>query len=423
VQVTDRVGEEDRRALNRYHLGSLSDPAAMKPDGNRTRDLATPAPVGGMVLVHGLSDSPYVMRGLGERMAAAGFHVVLLRSPGHGTAPSGLVHADWKDWAAAVRIAARHVRSRIGPDKPLYLTGFSTGAALSVEYCLARLQGEDLPKVDRLVLLSPAIGVSPAALLAVWQARLSSLPGLEKLAWESIAPEYDPYKYSSFAVHAGDQIYRLTVQIDKSLQALSKNGSGVTMPPILAFQSIADATVSAQALAKGLFARLAPSGHKLVVFDINRLVDMEQLMKPGVRLPAERLLEGPALPFEVVLFTNADAHSEALVAQRRSAGSATVSVEATNLTWPRGVYSLSHLALPISPDDRLYGERRPEGPSALYLGHPALLGERGFLAVPESALVRLRFNPFFPYVEQTIAQFLSLGQGAAATGVAGRSDK
>lgn len=406
-EVYDAVGAKDRSALNRYNAGSLADPRAMPHDGNRTRELAPPgAVVGGMVLVHGLSDSPYMMHGLGERMAAAGWHVVLLRLPGHGTAPSGLLRVQWQDWAAAVRLAARHVRGRVGPEKPLVLAGFSTGAALSVEYCLARLQGEDLPAVDRLVMLSPAIGVSPVAALAVWQARLASLPGFEKVAWDSIVPEYDPYKYGSFAVNAGDQIHRLTTVIDERMRALSKDRAGVRMPPILAFQSIADATVSAEALVKVLFARLAPTGHHLVIFDLNRLADAEPLFKPGIRLPAERLFAAPELPFEFVLVTNADARSGALVAQRRPVGSAKVLTEPTGLTWPRGIYSLSHVALPFPPDDPLYGAVRPAAARVLYLGRPELLGERGFLTVPADDLIRLRYNPFFSYMDQVIRGFL-----------------
>ena len=409
-QVYDKIGEQDRRALNRYNSGSLADPSAFPRDWNRTQELAPAAPqapVGGIVLIHGLSDSPYMMRGLAERMQASGLHVVMLRLPGHGTAPSGLVHVEWQDWAAAVRIAARHVRARIGPDKPLYLAGFSTGAALAVEYCLAREQGEDLPKVDRLVLLSPAIGVTPAAAFAVWQGRFSSLPGMGKLAWESVLPEYDPYKYGSFAVNAGDQIYRLTKMIDQRMTSLAKDGAGVRLPPILAFQSLADATVSAEDLVKVLFKRLAPNGHRLVVFDINRYEELEILMKPGVRLPAERLLTGQTLPFEFVLLTNAESTTRAIVAQRRPAESSKVLTDPTGLVWPEGIYSLSHVAPPIPPDDPLYGALRPAGSRALYLGRPALLGERGLLSVSGTDLMRLRFNPFFSYMDEGIGQFLT----------------
>ena len=69
--------------------------------------------------------------------------------------------------SSAVRMAAKDLRRRAGPDVPLYFVGFSTGAALSVEYSLARLEGEDLPRPDGLLLLSPAIGVDPLAAAAV----------------------------------------------------------------------------------------------------------------------------------------------------------------------------------------------------------------------------------------------------------------
>lgn len=102
--------------------------------------------------------------------------MVGLRMPGHGTAPSGLVELGWQGMAAAMRLAVQHLLAR-AEGRPLYLVGYSTGAALAVNYVLAMLDDQRLPKVDRLAMLSPAIGVTPAAALAVWQARLGHLPG------------------------------------------------------------------------------------------------------------------------------------------------------------------------------------------------------------------------------------------------------
>jgi predicted alpha/beta-fold hydrolase len=165
-RVYGKVDDADRRAINRYSPGSLSDPTPHKPDWNRTFELPVDSPRGGAVLLHGLTDAPYTMRAIALRLHARGYWVVGLRLPGHGTAPSGILHANWEDWAAAARLAARHVRERIGPERPLLLVGYSSGAGLAVEYAAARLQGEDIPRVDSLVLLSPAIGLSRAAALA-----------------------------------------------------------------------------------------------------------------------------------------------------------------------------------------------------------------------------------------------------------------
>ena len=94
-----------------------------------------------------MSDGPYSMRALGQHLQAQGFHVVLLRLPGHGAAPSGLLYADWHDMAAAVRMAMRDLTTRLGADVPITMVGYSTGAALAVDYALARLQGEALPAI------------------------------------------------------------------------------------------------------------------------------------------------------------------------------------------------------------------------------------------------------------------------------------
>lgn len=413
TEVYDQVAPEERRMLNRFSAGSISDPAAREPNWNRTTVMPVADPRGGVLLIHGLSDSPYSMRAMAEKLHAQGYYVVVLRMPGHGTAPVGLVRATWRDFAAAVRLGARDLRARIGPAKPLYLFGYSNGGALAVEYALSRLQGEDLPDVDGLVLFSPAIGVSGAAALAVWQSRASMIPGLEKLAWTNVGPEYDPYKYVSFAVNAGDQAYRLTQRIASQLSALASDGAVKGMPPILAFQSLADATVSTQAVVDALFRRLAPGGHELVIFDINRNAEAAPLLKPDTLATRENLFKGPPLPFDLTGLANESPDSNAVVAMRRAAGGTETTRTATGLEWPLDVFSLSHVAVPFSPADPVYGATRPAKPVRIYLGRPELLGERGLLTVPATELIRLRHNPFFPYVEERVDAFLAAhGQGA-----------
>ena len=407
TEVYDKVAPEERRMLNRFNAGSISDPAASEPNWNRTIVMPAADPRGGVLLVHGLSDSPYSLRAIAERLHAQGYYVVLLRMPGHGTAPVGLVRATWRDFAAAVRLGARELAARVGPDKPLYLFGYSNGGALAVEYALSRLQGENLPKVDGLVLFSPAIGVSGAAALAVWQGRASMIPGLEKLAWTNVGPEYDPYKYVSFAVNAGDQAYRLTQRIASQLASLGANGAVKGMPPILAFQSLADATVSTQAVVDTLFRRLAPGGHELVMFDLNRHAEAAPLLRPDAFATRENLFRGPPLAFDLTALVNESAESDAVVAMRRPAGATEVSRTPAGFQWPFDVFSLSHVAVPFSPADPVYGATRPAKPVRIYLGRPELLGERGLLTVPATELIRLRHNPFYSYVEARVDAFLA----------------
>ena len=61
-------------------------------------------------------------------------------------------------------------------------------------------------------------------------------------------------------------------------------------------------------------------------------------------------------PFDLTLTTNEDAERSALVARHRPASGSVVESEPTGLDWPGDFFSLSHVALPISPDDPIYGD-------------------------------------------------------------------
>ena len=69
------------------------------------------------------------------------------------------------------------------------------------------------------------------------------------------------------------------------------------------------------------------------------------------------------------------------------------------------VYSLSHVALPFPPDDPVYGSGEAVGePGVLNIGGVAPRGERGLLALPMDLLMRLRYNPFFPYLAERLVE-------------------
>ncbi len=107
--VYAEVPQGPKNVINRFSRGSISDPGRWPKNWNRSFTLENDDPVAGVLLLHGLSDSPYSLRALGERLHDEGAWVLGLRIPGHGTAPTGLVEVRWQDMAAAVRLAARHV--------------------------------------------------------------------------------------------------------------------------------------------------------------------------------------------------------------------------------------------------------------------------------------------------------------------------
>lgn len=407
-QVYAAVPAAQGTSINRYSRGSLSDPLRWSTNWNRSFVLPAASPRAAVLLLHGMSDSPYSLRELGQRLNEAGAYVVGLRMPGHGTAPSGLLELRWQDMDAAVRLAVRHLAHQ-AEGRPLYVVGYSTGGALAVNYALSTLDDQRLPKVARLVMLSPAIGVSPAAAFAVWQARLGHLLGLEKLEWNDIRPEYDPFKYGSFAVNAGDVVYQLTSEIQRRLGELGEQGRLEAFPPILAFSSVVDATVSTPALVSGLFARLPPAGHELVLFDVNQRANVDQLMAWDPKEVVEALQRKVPRPYRLSVVTNAEAGSRAVIMRSLGVGEHAAEDIALGLSWPQDVYSLSHVAVPFPPGDPVYGIESEVRGAGIHLGNLALRGERGALEVSATDMLRLRSNPFYPFLEQRVMAFFGLG--------------
>jgi alpha-beta hydrolase superfamily lysophospholipase len=404
--------------LNRFARGSVADPERWEVNWNRTFEFSSVNPSAGVLLLHGMSDSPYSLRQLGQRLQSSGAWVIGLRLPGHGTAPSGLVEVTWQDMAAAVRLAMRHLAQQAG-DAPLYIVGYSNGAALAVNYALTTLTDDALPPVRALGLISPAIGVSPVAALAVWQARVGHLLGLDKLAWNAILPEYDPFKYNSFAVNAGDQVHRLTGRIQQQLQMVEAAGLLGRMPPILAAQSVVDATVSTPALVGGLFDRLHEGGHELLLFGINRESLITPLLRGDPTAAVSQLLSDVDRPFTLSVVTNRNKASLDVL-QRSWLPQQKESIEVLlDMRWPVDVYSLSHVALPFSPSDPLYGSRPAAGGSGMHLGTMDLRGERGVLRLSAADMMRLRSNPFYDHLENRLMTFLGLADSAATPPRAG----
>jgi len=415
-EIYQKIESRDQRAFNRYHRGSRADPGRWPTNWNRSFVLPADKPKFGVLLLHGMSDSPYSLRSIGQLLHSRGGYVIGLRVPGHGQAPSGLLHVEWEDMAAAVRLAMTELREK-SANRPMYMVGYSNGGALAVQYALDSVADSSLTAVDGLILMSPEIGISKLAVLAQWQLRLGSLLGYEKLAWSSLLPEYDPWKYGSFALNAGKEAHRITQQIQQQISAQTKAGTLDRMPPILAFQSVVDATVTAPALVGNLFERLPalPPGdavqqniHQLVLFDINRYADIEPIMVENPSAWIDPMRERLNQEFMLTLISNKEETDKSMIAVSRMPGSSAIEVCDTDLTWPPGVYSLSHVALPFPPDDPVYGDGSAGPGPGIRLGSIAPRGERKVLQIPAADILRLRYNPFYSYQEQRMLAFLGL---------------
>jgi alpha-beta hydrolase superfamily lysophospholipase len=395
--------EADRTPVNRYYPESRTHPSRLAKDWNRTFEVVPDELRGGAVLVHGLTDSPYSMRTVAELLREQGYYALSLRMPGHGTVPGGLIAADWQDWMAAVRMGMRHARQRIGPDLPLVLVGYSNGGALAVKYVTEGVDRPQDPKASRLLLLSPMIGVTPAARLAWWISRLGVVPYFEKARWLDVLPEFNPVKYNSFPANAGFQTDSVTRALQRDLARLAADGRIATLPPMLTFQSAVDATVSTPAIVNALYDRLPANGSELVLFDLNQRAGINAFVRGDELATVGRLFNGVTRPYRRTLITNRATATTAVVARTTEAGQTEAVEQDLNLEWPPSVFSLTHVAIPFPIDDPVYGTDPVEDGSGLFrLGNLNPRGERAVLIAGADTFIRLTSNPFFPYVADRV---------------------
>jgi alpha-beta hydrolase superfamily lysophospholipase len=419
-EVTDKLDPADRVPMNRYFEGSPVYPGHFTQDFNRSFVLEPNGPpVGAVVLLHGLTDSPYSQRHIAESYRDHGFVAIVIRLPGHGTVPAGLTDVEWQDWSAATRLAVREARRRIPANAPLHLVGFSNGGALAVKYSLDAIADPQLARPDRVVLISPMIGITRFARFAGLAALPALLPAFDKAAWLGLLPEFNPFKYNSFPVNGAVQSFRLTQVLQREVAQYARTGQIAQLPPMITFQSVMDFTVSTPAIVSALYSRLPRNGSELVLFDVNRTVKFGALLRPTADTALARLLPSGARNYRTTIITNADVASGEEVERTTQAGDVNEHDRALGFQYPPGLYSLSHVALPFPMTDALYGlTPDPKENFGLNLGSLAPRGERDVLIASLDSLLRASSNPFFPYMIERIDEGID-GRTYAATNAQG----
>lgn len=406
-EVVDKVEDEGHALGNRYYAESPIYPGKFEHDFNRSYILEPEGPpVGAVVLLHGLTDSPYSLRHIARRYRELGFVAVAIRMPAHGTVPAALTDVEWEDWDAATRLAVREARRRAGASAPLHIVGFSNGGALAMKYALDALEDDRLARPDRLVLISPMIGITRFARFAGIAAWPALLPAFAKAAWLGIVPEFNPFKYNSFPVNGARQSYRLTASLQDRIARAARERRLDRLPPVLTFQSVVDFTVSTPAILSGLYAHLPANGSELVLFDLNRAAVVGPLLRNAAETVLTRILSDPPRQFRTVIITNAAPDSYDVVERVTEAGAVTETTHPLALAFPPGIFSLSHVALPFPMGDSLYGMQPDKTAEffGVHLGAIAPRGERGVLILDLDALLRMSSNPFFPYLLERIEQ-------------------
>ncbi len=202
----------------------------------------------GILLTHGLTDSPYHMRHLGAFFQEQGFLVFGVLLPGHGTQPGDLLEIAWQEWEKTVAYGVDQLAAEVDE---VYLGGYSAGGALSVYQSLHD------QRVRGLFLFAPALRVSSKAAFANFHKTYSWLTASAK--WLSIKPDMDMYKYESFPKNAAAQMHALTRALKTQLAKRK------VQIPVFAVVSQDDETVNSAATIE-LMTYATHSANKLVYY-------------------------------------------------------------------------------------------------------------------------------------------------------------
>ena len=156
-----------------------------------------------ILLIHGLTDSPYFYHDLAQFFYQQGFTVRTVLLPGHATAPSELLKTSYQEWQQAAQYAIK--RTLLDFDE-VFLGGFSTGGALIFDYLMQQERADS--KIKGLFMWSLA---SKAKSDFAWLAEyVNYIPFVN---WLVLDADMDFAKYESFPYNAAAQAHHLMSRI------------------------------------------------------------------------------------------------------------------------------------------------------------------------------------------------------------------
>lgn len=364
-------------AERRAFAGPDADARERELDWNSPREWLPPGrPRGGVLLMHGLGDSPWSFVDLGAQLAGQGWLVRSVLLPGHGTRPADLLRVTLADWQRvvdqqAVLLGRDLARQAAGPggspgaEAPVWLGGFSTGANLALIHADAH------PRIAGLLLFSPALetrnGLVWLAPLAAWARPWLAAPD------EAVRPQISPVRYLNVPTNGFAQFYRSSVAARRQV-AVARYPK-----PVLMVLAEHDSVLDTPALL-ATFQRRFPH-------------------------PASRLVWYGGLP----------------AGQAGGRADARVLARADRLPQQR-ISQFSHMGVLFAPANPLYGAQgslrlcwngqAPEDQARCQAGEPVWYSDWGYRE-PGKVHARLTFNPYFDWQGRVMAQVMD---AASASG-------
>lgn len=223
----------------------------------------------GILLIHGLFDSPYYVRDLGEFFLKKNFLVNAVLLPGHGTVPGDLLNVTYQEWLKSLEYGIETLQSKV--DK-VYLAGYSLGGILAI---YSALQNPDI--IKGLVLIAPALKARSALkfFLAKYYRLFSWINGRAK--WFQIKDSANFAKYSCYAFNAGHQARKLLHLVTSQLKTTKLK------MPIFVVISKDDETVSYEAVLS-FFSKQENANSRLLIYsnDPINTTDSRVIVRPSL---------------------------------------------------------------------------------------------------------------------------------------------
>ncbi|WP_370242663.1 alpha/beta hydrolase [Alteromonas abrolhosensis] len=228
VKPFDNYLNEVERYLLK-HRSFITDNKAQEMPMNMPFECGTQYRNIGVLLVHGLGDSPYFFRDVANAMCNEGIHVRTILLPGHGSKPGDMLNVSYQQWQAETN---HHIRLFSEEVDNLYIGGFSTGANLTT---IASFTMAEEIEIKGLMHFSPAFKSR------FFVSRLA--PYIDSLfPWPNVEEEDNPSRYNSTAM-PGFAAYQESVNVLQDLFSQTELAKRTLNLPVLMVVAEKDSVV------------------------------------------------------------------------------------------------------------------------------------------------------------------------------------
>ncbi|MES2677431.1 MAG: alpha/beta hydrolase [Pseudomonadota bacterium] len=250
----DLYNFENYKSFDEYALKYRSYITKMRPNLNAD-EVANLAPLTlrktnkscqktiGILLIHGLGDSPFLMSDLAKTIADNQSCITLksLILPGNGLTAGASLEVSDKNWQEAVNFAIADFQNE--KVNGIVAIGFSTGGALVLNQVLNHNKD-----IIAAAFFSPAfdIGISKIQVIGLKAIDfISNFKPLNFLAYQAKHDDVNIYKYESFSYRGINNLYKI-IQINNQLLAQNKI---INIPTFFAFSDVDSTVKSATTIA------------------------------------------------------------------------------------------------------------------------------------------------------------------------------